>query len=201
MEYRMEIRGSAMVMFAAREKTTLGRRAREFCWPSIGVRRAWAYRMHRLARMDVSPHTLAMGFAAGAFASFTPFVGFHFILAALLAWMLRGNLIASAVGTVVGNPVTFPFIWIATYNLGAYTLGLSQKEEVTIAIDETVGFFSDGPFAFLAMLWNSVEPVIWPMVLGGLPLGALCGAACYFVVHGTLTRFKARRMEVARRVR
>ncbi len=180
-------------MFAARVKPSFGRRLREFCWPSIGVRRAWAYRMHRLARLDVSPHTLAIGFAAGAFASFTPFIGLHFILAAVVALVVRGNLLASAVGTVVGNPVTFPFIWIASYNVGALLLGIKAKAEVTITTDASVGLFSHGPVDFLVMLWRSVEPVIWPMVLGGLPLGLLCGTACYVLVYGTLSKFKARR--------
>ena len=182
-----------MVMFAAKEKPSIGRKLREFCWPSIGVRRAWAYRMHRLARLDVSPHTLAIGFAAGAFASFTPFMGLHFLLAALAAFVVRGNLIASAVGTVVGNPVTFPLIWIASYNVGAAMLGISTRDEVTITTDESIGLFTDGPVAFATMLWKSVEPIIWPMVLGGLPLGLICGTICYFVVYGTLSRFKARR--------
>lgn len=178
-------------MFLPKEKPSFGRKLRELCWPSIGVRRAWAYRMHRLARINVSPHTLAIGFAAGTFASFTPFIGLHFILAALAAFVVRGNLIASAVGTVVGNPITFPFIWIASYNVGALILGIKAKDEVMIATDESVGFFSDGPIAFMSMLWKSVEPVIWPMVLGGLPLGLLCGSICYVLVFGSLNRFRA----------
>jgi hypothetical protein len=35
----------------------------------------------------------------------------HFVLSALLAYIARANIIASAIGTVVGNPWTFPFIW------------------------------------------------------------------------------------------
>lgn len=184
-------------MFVAKRKAGFGRKLREFCWPSIGVRRAWHYRMHRLARMKVSPHQLAIGFAAGAFASFTPFIGLHFILAAIAALLVRGNLIASAVGTVVGNPVTFPFIWIASYNVGAAMLGISTKDEVLIQTDDSVHLFSDGPIAFFTMLWNSVEPVIWPMVLGGLPLGLACGFVCYWIVRSTLQRFRARRPAVA----
>jgi uncharacterized protein (DUF2062 family) len=180
-------------MFMARDKPGIGRRLREFCWPSIGVQRAWHYRMHRLARMKVSPHQLAIGFAAGAFASFTPFIGFHFILAALVALLVRGNLIASAVGTVVGNPVTFPFIWIASYNVGAALLGISTKDHIELATDKSIGFFRDGPVAWFMMLWHSVEPVLWPMVLGGLPLGLACGFTCYWIVRSTLQRFRARR--------
>jgi len=183
-------------MFVARNKISVVRKCRELCWPSIGVRRAWHYRMHRLARLKVSPHQLAIGFAAGAFASFTPFIGFHFILAALVALVVRGNLIASAVGTVVGNPITFPFIWIASYNVGAAMLGLSTRDEVTLQTDDSVHFFSDGPVAFVTMLWHAIEPVVWPMVLGGLPLGLACGCVCYWIVRSTLQRFRARRAEV-----
>ena len=57
---------------------------------------------------------VAAGVAAGAFTSFTPFMGLHFLFAALFAWAIRGNLLASALGTFVGNPLTFPFIWAAT---------------------------------------------------------------------------------------
>lgn len=183
-------------MFIARSKSSFAKKFRELCWPSIGVRRAWHYRMHRLARLKVSPHQLAIGFAAGAFASFTPFIGFHFVMAALLAIVLRGSLIASAVGTAVGNPITFPFIWIASYNVGAAMLGLSTRDEVTIETDHTVHFFSDGPVAVVTMLWRSIEPVLWPMVLGGLPLGLACGFVCYWIVRATLQKFRARRAEV-----
>lgn len=182
-------------MFAMRQRPGFWRKLREFVWPSIGVQRAWHYRMHRLARMKVSPHELAIGFAAGAFASFTPFIGLHFILAAVAALVVRGNLIASAVGTIVGNPLTFPLIWIASYNVGAAMLGISTKDEITIGTDETVGFFTDGPVVFFTMVWNSVEPVIWPMVLGGLPLGLACGFVCYWIVRSTLQKFRSRRAD------
>ena len=184
-------------MFSPRQKPTFVSKARNFIWPAMGLSRAWRYIMHRLARMKVSPHKLAIGFAAGAFASFTPFIGLHFVLAALMAVVLRGNLIASAIGTVIGNPITFPFIWMASYNLGARMLGLRTVEEIDIQIaDGSVGFWSDGPVAFATTLWQSVEPVILPMVLGGIPLGLICGAICYFVVRGTVQQFKARRKAI-----
>lgn len=184
-------------MFAARNKPGVFKRLREFLWPSIGVGRAWAYRMHRLARMNVTPHKLAIGFAAGAFASFTPFIGLHFILAAIVALVVRGNLIASAVGTIVGNPLTFPLIWIASYNVGARLLGLSARDDVALNTDNTVGFFTDGPVAFCEMLWRNVEPVLWPMVLGGFALGLVCGLICYCIVRVTVSKFKLRRRVVA----
>ena len=55
--------------------------------------------------------------------SFTPLIGFHFILAAFIALVLRGSLLASAAGTMVGNPLTFPLIWMATFKVGNVLTG------------------------------------------------------------------------------
>jgi hypothetical protein len=150
--------------------------------------------MHRLARIKVSSHKLALGFAAGAFVSFTPFIGFHFILAAAVAATIRGNLIASAVGTVVGNPITFPFIWLAAYNLGAAVLGRPARDHLVLNLaDGSMGLFGDGPVAFIAMLWESISPYIMPMLLGGIPLGAICGVLCYYAVRAAVDQCKRKR--------
>lgn len=170
-------------MFSSRRQKSISRRVQDLFWPRIGLLRAWRYSMHRLARIKVSSHNIALGFAAGAFVSFTPFIGFHFILAAAVAVLMRGNLIASAVGTVVGNPITFPFIWLATYNLGAVIQGQPTKDHLALELaDNAIGLFSDGPVALIAMLGESVGPYIVPMLLGGIPLGAVCGILCYYVV-------------------
>jgi uncharacterized protein len=150
--------------------------------------------IRRLTRTGIGSHQLALGFAAGAFASFTPFVGFHFILAALFALILRGNLIASAVGTVVGNPVTFPFIWLASYNLGALLQGRPTVASLELDVSEDdVGLWSDGPVTFAIALWENISPYIVPMLLGGIPLGVLCGAICYFAIRTALDQYNGRR--------
>ena len=51
---------------------------------------------------------IAIGFAAGVFVSFTPLFGLHIVLGAALAWLVRGNIVASLIGTLAGNPVTTP---------------------------------------------------------------------------------------------
>lgn len=181
-------------MFSSRVKPSLWAKIRNLLWPRMGLSRAWRYAMHRMARIRVTPHKLAIGFAAGVFAAFTPFIGFHFVLAALLALLVRGNIIASAIGTLVGNPVTFPFMWIASYNLGALMLGMAARDRVEISMaEETHRFWSDGPIAAMQMLWHSIEPVLWPMLLGGVPLGILFAAGSYFLVRTSVSQFKARR--------
>ena len=95
-------------------------KVQKFFWPSMGWQRAWAYTMHRLARLPGSSYSIAGGFACGAAISFTPFVGLHFIISAIVAWIIRANILASAIGTAVGNPWTFPFIWAWLYQTGTW---------------------------------------------------------------------------------
>ncbi|MEO1399345.1 MAG: DUF2062 domain-containing protein, partial [Pseudomonadota bacterium] len=92
-------------------------------WPRRSWVRSGRYVTKRILRLTASPHAIAAGVAVGAFTSFTPFMGLHFLLAAVLAWVLRGNLIASALGTFFGNPLTFPFIWAGAYKAGHFVLG------------------------------------------------------------------------------
>ena len=78
------------------------RRIRDFFWPRSGWRRSSTYVAHRIGRLPGTSYSIAAGFACGAAVSFTPLIGFHFALAALLALLVRGNLLASALGTAVG---------------------------------------------------------------------------------------------------
>ena len=170
-------------MFKANRPKPLKARVADFFWPSNGFRRAWQFRMKRLSRMQVSEHRISLGFAAGAFASFTPLIGFHFLLAAALALALRGNLVASAVGTVVGNPLTFPLIWLSTYQLGIKLTGSESA-----ASDP----FSSGLFS-AADLSTSVGTVLLPMLVGGIPLGLACALACYWLVFTSLRKIRKMR--------
>ena len=72
----------------------------------MGWGRVLRYWTFKLKRLQGSPYAIACGFACGAAVSFTPLIGFHFILAAVLAWALRGNIIASAIGTIFEEPGT-----------------------------------------------------------------------------------------------
>ncbi len=154
------------------------------------------YIWHRTKRISATPYAIAAGFAAGAFVSFTPFIGFHFILAGILAWILRGSILASALGTAVGNPLTFPFIWWATYNLGGLILGYDLKSE--ISIDLPHGFWMmlfTQPGTFFHMFWEALGPILLPMLVGAIPIGGAVGIGLYFLVYKAVARYQERRRE------
>jgi uncharacterized protein len=66
---------------------------------------------------------VALGCAVGVFAACNPFVGFQIVLAGALAYLLRVSIPGALIGTFVGNPLSWPAIWSASYISGAGLLG------------------------------------------------------------------------------
>ncbi len=167
-------------MFARRRPLPVLQRAGRFIWPRGGWARQGVYVAHRIKRLPGTPNRIAAGFACGVAVSFTPLIGFHFILAALLALIMRGNIIASAIGTVAGNPWTFPFIWIWTYNIGLWILG--QEQTGTLPDDFSIQYIFDNPLN-----------VLWPMTIGSLPSGTLAWLVAFFIMRDIVKRYRLRR--------
>ena len=182
-------------MFQRRLNPTFFQRAREFMWPRAGWLRSSRYLLHRIRRLPGTPYAVAGGFACGAAASFTPFVGLHFVLAALFAWGLRCSILASAIGTALGNPWTFPFIWVWIYNLGAW-MGAGEATESA----ETMDFgaqFAAMMAAFLradfAYLWDIAWPIFWPMLAGGIPTAIVVWFVFYIPMKEAIAAYQHRR--------
>ena len=172
-------------------------------WPRRSWMRSGQYVTKRVLRITATPHAVAAGVAAGAFTSFTPLMGLHFLLAAALAWLLRGNIVASALGTFVGNPVTFPFIWALTLWTGRTFLGL-DTQSAPIHLGEAMSDVMSSLWTLdteqaargLAAIW---EPVFFPMLIGGLPWGLLVFVVMYALTYKTALTFRdARRTKLMR---
>ena len=182
-------------MFKRRNPITPGQKILGFFWPSIGWRRASAYNLHRLARIPGSVYSIAGGFACGAAMSFTPFVGLHFILAAILAWTIRANILASAIGTAVGNPWTFPFIWTWLYQTGTWVISTEAPEGAKNP--EFTEIFGNMMEALLSMdvqyLIETTAPVFWPMLVSSLPTGFVVWWVFYLPLKYTVRGYQGRR--------
>lgn len=175
------------MLFRRRKPTDLWDRVRTIMWPRRSFSRSAQYFAKRVLRLTATPHAIAAGVAAGAFASFTPYLGFHFIIAAVVAWLLRGNLIASALGTAVGNPITFPFIWAGCLALGRKLLyGAHPETLVPLQLGRVL---SEGD---IVHLW---QPLLLPMTLGGVILGLVCGVILYVVTWWAVAGFREQRRQ------
>ena len=89
-----------------------------------------------IKRIKGTPQALSLGLATGIAISFTPFIGLHALLAIFISWVIGGSMAAALIGTLFGNPWTFPFIWYFTFEIGQFiNYGfLSYEEEFSFKI-------------------------------------------------------------------
>jgi uncharacterized protein len=167
--------------------------------------RSAKYVTKRILRLTASPHAVAAGIAAGVFASFTPFLGFHFVIAFLISYVIAGNFVAAALGTFFGNPFTFPFIWASTFAVGRFILTgataplfhngapHTRLGEIDASGIFAIGF--GGMAHKIASLW---EPVVKPMMIGAIPLGIIAGIFAYLTTRWVAVGFRnARKKRLA----
>ena len=176
-------------MFGRRNPLPVHHRVWSVVWPKAGWRRASRYMAHRVRRLPGTPYRIAAGVASGAAVSFTPFIGLHFVVAALLALFLRGNVVASAIGTAVGNPWTFPFIWTWIYTLGQWLMGANAASDFPATLD-------------LDYIFERPLDVLWPMTLGALPTAVVVWIAIFWPVRGAVAEYQhVRHRRIRRKVR
>ena len=178
----------------------------QFLWPKGGWTRTFQYVSHRLQRLSDPPHRIARGILAGIFVTFTPFFGFHFILAATVAWIIRGNIIAAMLSTFIGNPFTFFLIGALSIRTGEFILG--KKVSIEGEMGRTLGgkfiyawrdmqhnivsAFTDAEADWenLSVFYNEV---FLPYLLGGIVCGGVAGIVCYYLSLPIIKAYKSRR--------
>ena len=108
----------------------------------------------KIYRIRDFPESVAIGLAWGTSISFTPLLGLHLIICYLGTLSMRGNLIAATVGSVIGNPWTFPFFFFLAYKLGL--------------------FFFFSPLEYyefkISFLINNFNELFFPTLIGSLPI-------------------------------
>ena len=147
----------------------------------IRVTRFISYYKLKLARLPASPHAIAAGFACGSMVSFTPLLGLHFLLAIVFAYIIRGNYVAALLGTIVGNPITFPFIWGLIYKVGAFFTSTKQKE-----LNHEINF---------DMIMTQTYEIFLPMLLGGAILAIPVWLMSYLLTHSFISSYKKSKLK------
>lgn len=180
-------------------------------YPRGGFMRAIRYNWHRLRRLPDPPHRIARGVFAGTFVNFPPIFGFQIVAAAGLAYLMRGNILAAILATLLSNPVTTPLIALVSLELGHWILGSSE------------GVSLNGVFAAFAAaggdLWHNIlavftrEDAHWeglllfwrriylPYLIGSILPGILCSLLLYWLTVPALTAYQAlRRRRLQKRI-
>ena len=159
-----------------------------------------------IKRIKGSPQALSLGLATGIAISFTPFIGLHALLAILISWIIGGSMAAALIGTLFGNPWTFPFIWYFTFEIGQFINNgfmsyqaefsfQSIKKEIftLLVILKNIVVFANIP-----ELEESVKnlKLIPFMIVGSIPFVVITWLFSYFL---SLTIFKSYRKKVKKK--
>ena len=156
-----------------------------------------------IKRIKGSPQSLSLGLATGLSISFTPFIGLHALLAMFISWIIGGSMAAALIGTLFGNPWTFPFIWYLTYEIGQIiNYGFFSYDEeifyqsIKKEISTVLGILKNIIiFANMAELKESFEELklIPFMIVGSVPFVIITWILSYF---SFLNIFKSYRNKV-----
>lgn len=168
-------------MFQRRDSLSTLQNFRQIIWPKMGWWRFLKYYRLRVVRLSSTAESIAINLAAGSAISFTPFFGLHIFGAMGVAWALghRINLIASTVGTFMGNPWTFPFLLFSSYSVGGWILSFFGTVESNVDLNPDV--VEKHGENLLTFLWDNFWDVFIPTAVGGTLLAILSFPLYYFL--------------------
>ena len=195
-------------MFKRRDRRPAWKVVTRAVYPRGGWGRAFSYVKHRVRRLPDTPEKIGRGIWAGVFTTFTPFYGLHFIVAAIIARLMRGNFIAALMATFFGNPLTYVPIAAVSLKTGHWLLG-SEPHGPPASLGEK---FADAG----ADLWGNVlaiftpEKMDWtglsifyfdifyPYMIGGVIPGIITATVAYYLSVPVLQAYQKRRRNILR---
>lgn len=192
------------MVFKRRNPKTYAQTVAHWFYPRGGWTRAFRYVGHRLRRLPDPAHKISRGIAAGVFASFTPFYGFHFVTAAVIAYLIRGNILASLLATFFGNPITFPIIATFSVELGTLILGQPHVPPQDILLGFSLASIELwGNFAALfspaAAQWTETNAffsrIFVPYLIGGILPGLVAAVMSYFMANPVIASYQRGRIK------
>lgn len=202
------------MVFKRRDRRPIWQVVLDFLYPRGGWARAFGYVKHRLRRLPDTPEKISRGIAAGVFTSFTPFYGLHFVIAVVLARLMRGNMLAALLGTFFGNPLTYVPIGVVALGSGYWvmgrpfnaalfgfggtggpgycTLGCQFKNAFADIAHNVVAMFTPAKADWKGLIAFYHE-VFVPYLIGGIVPGILSAVICYYLFVPIIAAYQNRR--------
>lgn len=140
------------------------------------------------------PERVAAAVALGVGIGLSPFIGFHFILAIVLAFVFRLNKLDTVLGSFVGNPWTLPPFFALGFRLGRWILGYSPEDLPGLRWHRIL--HSDFWTAFHG---PALLPRLVSFLVGTTILAAAAAVATYLLARGFLRLYHRRHPRVAER--
>lgn len=141
-------------------------------------------RIVRVFTQNAEPHMIALGAAIGIFAATLPFPFLQFILALVLATVLKANRLAAVTLVWVANPAFFYVDYVVGRAL-LRCLHVIAAEADAISWQGFLERFQQSVFALMAA-------VFVPTLVGSLVFGFVCAGATYAIALRVVLFYKGR---------
>lgn len=154
--------------------------------------RAFALAVRRVAMLEDQPERIARGCAAGVATAFLPIFG-QTLAGMLVAWCIRGSLLAVVPWSWLTNPLTTLPCWYGCYLLGSAIIPGDRPltwEGLQLLITQLEGM------AWLDRLHHGASVlggVFLPMLLGSVVVGVVAAVPTWWLVRRAVQAVQARR--------
>lgn len=150
--------------------------------------------LHLMGKED-PPEKVAAAFALGVAISFTPFIGFHSIIALGLALLLRLSKVDVLIGTLVVNPWTMVPIFSFEHYIGKKVLRYSPAIAQRLPWREILH----------RDFWHTLHTRGWhdfaAILAGAVFVGGAAAAVTYFAVRAIILRYERTHPHLSARLR
>lgn len=129
-----------------------------------------------------STKKIAQSVAMGAYIAFSPFIGFHTIMAVAFSWLFSLNfIIVFAVSIAINNPWTMIPVYALDYMFGQFVL--AQISDSAYALPMDINTIANQTSSFCGI--NSTH--LMTFIIGGNLLGCAIGAILYPLLNRLLS--------------
>lgn len=141
-----------------------------------------------------APERVAAAVALGVGVGFSPFMGFHFFVAILLAFLFRLNRFDAVLGSFAGNPWTLPPVYALGYRLGRAVLGYPPADVAPLQWQRILHHDF-----WLSFRGPAFGPRMASFIVGTTILAVAAGLVTYQLAGGVLKLYHRRHPHVAAR--
>ncbi|ADD69012.1 Protein of unknown function DUF2062 [Denitrovibrio acetiphilus DSM 12809] len=135
-------------------------------------------KIKKILLLDCTPNRIAAAAAMGIFVGFSPYIGFHTMLAIGMSFIFNLPLYPLIVGAYITNPLTFIPIYTICYKFGEYVTGTTAE----IPLD-----FAD---MSLNTILTTAKNFAIPFFVGAHLLGLIIGAITYILTYYLVKKYK-----------
>jgi len=138
---------------------------------------------NRFLSLNGRPEEIARAMALGVFIGVSPTIPFHTALIMVICLVFRQNITAAMLSaTIISNPLTIPFFYLAEYELGRILLGMTENPFIITDYDVR---------SLLEIGWH----IVYPLMVGGFLLAVVLIVPSYFITYHAVVKLRNRNVE------